>query len=243
MLLIAFIGLQKQLYNCCSSGNLDEFLQIVYHNPTAARELVSRKQQSMETTGSCTCDENSKPQDYLHVACKNGHLDIVQQIVALGVDVNYVSSDLTALAVACEAGHFRIVKFLSSKGAILHSNDESEDALSVFVACRAGHLDVVEFLISENPGILLTHGQGLLYTSCKEGHLEIVKFFLKKGVNINGSNVNKHSGKESLHTQPLHGACVGQQLGVIKYLIENGAEVNDSHVEHFWEIIGEVLLR
>ena len=234
-------GLQKQLYHSCSSGNLDELLQIVYHNPAASRELITGNQVLMETAA--CADDNKTPQDYMHVACRNGHLDVVQQLVSLGGVINHVVEDLTPLSVACDAGHLEIVKFLMSNSATLHSSEENQDALSVFMACKAGHCHIVEYLVSENPGVIQTHGQLLLYTSCKEGHLDIVKLLLKKGVSINSKCSGAAHNENHQNTQALHGACVGQQAAVVKYLIENGAEVNDSYIENFWEIIGEVLLR
>lgn len=81
-------------------------------------------------------------------ACRDGELDDVKALLALGFDM-HIYNDLP-FREACEAGQFRVAKFLWRKGQASGSpvdlHVQHHDALKK--ACRNGHVGVVRFLSS-----------------------------------------------------------------------------------------------
>lgn len=188
-------------------------------------------------------DSTTLPRNFLHMACENGHLDVVRELVNLGADVNQTSDEIgTPLCVACMKGHADIAKFLLSKGALVH--DPALGNLSpILLACKFGKHEVVEFLLSEEPLLLRTHGQFLLYEACRLGHAQVVRMLIKRGVDVDPPQIPLDSGDSQVLGSPLQGACVGQQTAIVNYLIENGAKVTCDIVDKYWELIGEALMR
>ena len=184
------------------------------------------------------------PSNFLHLACENGHLQVVQQLIEFGANVNQLSGDgLTPLSMACAKGHKDVARLLVSKGAFVHS-PELGRASPILLACCTGNHDVVEFLLSQQPHLLQTHGKLLIYDACSLGHLSIVKLLIRRGVDVNPASFREEADFDNgTRESPLHGACLGQQTDIVNYLMENGAEVTEEIVETFWEIIGDALLR
>ena len=170
---------------------------------------------------------------------------MVHQLVDFGADVNYASDDeLTPLGAACKNGHLSIAKFLISRGALVH--DPALGRFSpILLACRSGKHDIIELLLSEEPLLLRTHGQLLLYEACRLGHVQVVRLLIKRGLDINPPpfRVTTTDAEGQVPGSPLQGACVGLQTSVVNYLVENGAEVTDEIVENHWELIGQALMR
>lgn len=229
-------GVFKQLCEACRTGNLNTLFQAIYHNQDIAHELICGEESGTN---------DSTTRNFLYLACENGHLDVVRQLVDFGADVNLASyDDLTPLCAACMNGHAAIARFLISRGALVH--DPALGRFSpILLACRSGKHDVVELLLSEQPLLLRTHGQLLLHEACRLGHVQVVRLLIKKGIDINPLpyRVTTTDAEAQVPGSPLEGACVGLQTSVVNYLIENGAEVTDDIVENHWEIIGEALMR
>lgn len=233
-------GVFKQLSEACRTGNLDTLLQAIYYNQDIAHELICE-----EESWANESSHHNSPRNFLFVACENGHLDVVRQLVDFGADVNHASyDDLTPLCAACMKGHASVARFLISRGALVHDPALGRSS-PILLACRSGKRDVVELLLSEQPLLLRTHGQLLLYEACRLGHVQTVRLLIKKGVDVNPPPflVTTTDAHGRVPGTPLQGACVGQQPGVVNYLIENGAEVTHDIVEKYWELIGEALMR
>lgn len=84
---------------------------------------------------------------WLHVAAEQGKLDIVQKLVALGIDVNLTGgfADSTAIHVAASNGHGDVVRYLISCQAELNASGPEMNPL--FAAIREGKLDIVKMLV------------------------------------------------------------------------------------------------
>ena len=232
-------GVIKKLSEACITGNLDLLLQVIYYNRDSAQELICEAESDREES------PNHNTRNFLFVACENGHLEVVRKLVDFGADVNHASyDDLTPLCAACMNGHTNIAKFLISSGALVHDPALGQSS-PILLACRSGNHDIIELLLSEQPLLLRTHGQLLLYETCRLGHVQAVRLLIKKGVDINPSPllVTTTDAEARVPGVPLQGACVGQQTSVVNYLIENGAEVTPYIVEKYWELVGEALMR
>lgn len=233
-------GVIKLLTEACRTGDLETLLQAIYCNRDLAQELICREEGDGDESPDC-----DSPRSFLFMACENGHLDVVRQLIDFGANVNHASyDDLTPLCTACMKGHPTIVRFLISKGALVHDPALGPSS-PILLACRSGNHDIIEMLLSEQPTLLRTHGQLLLYDACRLGHVQVVRLLVKKGVDVNPPPflVTTTDSQGRLAECPLVGACVGQQTGVVNYLIENGAEVTAEIVEKHWELIGEALMR
>ena len=230
-----FSGVIKQLNEACRTGNLDTLLQALYCHHDIALDLICG--QELED------DDCPFPRDFLHIACENGHLDIVRQLIDFGADVNQISDEKgTPLCVACMEGHADIAQFLISKGALVH-DPALGNSSPISLACKSGKSEVMEFLLSEEPLLIRTHGQVLLYEACRLGHSQVVRLLIKKGVDVDPPQTLSDSQGSRAPGSPLQGACIGRQTAIVNYLIENGANVTCDIVDKYWELIGEALMR
>lgn len=84
---------------------------------------------------------------WLHVASRHGQLDIVKQLIALGMDVDTQGgiSGGKALNEATAGGHLDIVEYLVKHGADLDVQVSEQNAL--FTAIHGGHTRIAKFLI------------------------------------------------------------------------------------------------
>lgn len=233
-IIFVFLGVIKQLNEACRTGNLDTLLQAIYCHHDIAQDLIC---------GQDADDDRALPINFLHIACENGHLEVVRQLVDFGADVNRTSDEKgTPLCVACMEGHTDIAKFLISKGALVH-DPALGNSSPILLACKSGKSEVVEFLLSEEPLLLRTHGPVLLYEACRLGHAQVVRLLIKKGVDVDPPQMPLDSQGSRVPGSPLQGACVGRQTAIVNYLIENGANVTCDIVDKYWELIGEALMR
>lgn len=68
-------------------------------------------------------------------AAAQGHLNIVEHLLDLGVDINYRDADgLTPLALAAREGHFALTRALINQGA----KQLSHDTIGQYPLCSGG---------------------------------------------------------------------------------------------------------
>lgn len=76
----------------------------------------------------------------LQLACKEGHIDIVEYLLSLGADLH--ADNDNALQWAAKYGHLNIVMLLVSSGANVHANEDG----ALRAATKHQHTDIVDFL-------------------------------------------------------------------------------------------------
>ncbi|CAG2227856.1 unnamed protein product [Mytilus edulis] len=97
----------------------------------------------------------------LHLACQNGHCEVVKLLIGAGMNPNVTTNrGSTPLHTACQNGHFEIAKYL------IDLNDKLFNS----------RVDVTT---------KLKNGCSALHLACQNGHLEIVKLLIDAGMNSN----------------------------------------------------------
>lgn len=84
---------------------------------------------------------------WLHVAASVGSVEMVKELLDLGVDINARGGTLggNALNYAASNGHMEVVKYLLSCGAEMDVSEPERNPL--FSAIYGGHIEIVNLLI------------------------------------------------------------------------------------------------
>ncbi len=155
-------------------------------------------------------------------ATKLGHADIVQLLIAAGVDINYKGSlQDTTLIWAATYGHTKIAQLLIEMGADVNHSARYYDA-ALIEAARNGNSDIVKLLIDNNTNINITNNNGdtALIWAAQNGHTGIVKLLINNNANTN-INIQNNRGDTALIKAALKG-----YKDIVKILINNNANVN-----------------
>ncbi len=90
--------------------------------------------------------------DLLHVAAKEGHVDLVRFFIGKGLNVNGTnpftcgSTDTLTIHFSAKHGHLETVKCLVEHKANIYCKDRAERT-PFFLSAGEGNLDIVQFLI------------------------------------------------------------------------------------------------
>ena len=150
--------------------------------------------------------QNDKGETLLHLACRNGHFDIVRTLIEVydfNVEYNLDKQNNSSLHAACASEQFKVVAYLCQQ---LHIKAESLQS-AFLIACKAGCLPIVKLLfciiftrdrvkssIYQDNIILFKvnandlkrmvpinlHFASCLNSACSNGHLHIIKFLLEE---------------------------------------------------------------
>ncbi|MBZ6374535.1 MAG: ankyrin repeat domain-containing protein [Kocuria palustris] len=171
-------------------------------------------------------EENMKEHPISYAAAQ-GHLNIVEHLLDLGVDINYRDADgLTPLALAAREGHFALVRALLDRGAKQLSKDKMGQYPLAQAASR-GHHSIEDYLFEKlrqyphgktNPELDL---YWMLKYAAERGDDDRIRYLLSQG-----ADVNFQLPIES--QSPLCGALdlAPLPLSTTKLLLEAGADPN-----------------
>ncbi|KAL7939062.1 hypothetical protein V8C35DRAFT_276271 [Trichoderma chlorosporum] len=152
----------------------------------------------------------------LSLAADNGHLDIVQLLLANGAD----DKDGEALSSAADNGHLDIVQLLLANGA----DDKSSMALGWALrrAAGSGHLDILQLLLANGADYrYMYEDDETLVEAVQKGFTDIVQLLL----------VNGAYDKDSEVLRRALGWAVGHgDLDVVQLLLASGADDKDGQV-------------
>ncbi|KAI9771979.1 MAG: hypothetical protein M1839_002572 [Geoglossum umbratile] len=164
----------------------------------------------------------------LHIAAQHGHLGVVKQLLAAGMDVNSLPahrSGRSALQAAAEAGHIPLVRFLLTEGADINTPAASEDGLTALqAAAMRGDIQLVNLLIDRGANINASPGESggrtALQAAAQNGHTKICRLLLEKGAEINARPAD-FDGRTALQA-----AAEGGHEEIIRLLHCNDAHIN-----------------
>uniref|UniRef100_A0A665UCY1 Kinase D-interacting substrate of 220 kDa B-like n=1 Tax=Echeneis naucrates TaxID=173247 RepID=A0A665UCY1_ECHNA len=156
----------------------------------------------------------------LMLAAEQGSLEIVQELIRRGANVNLDDVDCwSALISAAKEGHLEVVKELLENSAYIEHRDMGGWTALTWAAYK-GRIEVTKVLLEHgaNPN---TTGQYSVYPiiwAAGRGHATIVKVLLQNGAKVNCS--------DKYGTTPLIWASRKGHFDCVMHLLESGADVD-----------------
>ena len=145
----------------------------------------------------------------IHWAVERGFADIVQILIANGVNVNAmtdgaIGKDRSALHIAAEAGNPAIVKALIESGADVNSSTDYKETPLHGVRLFVKNIEVIELLIEAGADINAStvFGSTPLHSASMLGAADVVSLLIGKGASVDSANKR---GLTPLHHAAQHG--------------------------------------
>ncbi|XP_067171310.1 ankyrin repeat domain-containing protein 26 isoform X3 [Apteryx mantelli] len=160
----------------------------------------------------------------LHLACANGHLEVVMYLVENKCKLNLCDSDdRSPLMKAVQCQQEECVAILLARGADPNLADVN-GSTALHLAAIAPNTSLAGQLLEHNARIDARNKMGYtpLALAVSEHHEEMVEFLLKKGADV-------HARDQSERT-PLMTAASGGELNLIKVLLRYGADVSHKDI-------------
>ncbi|CAL8395218.1 unnamed protein product [Arctogadus glacialis] len=157
----------------------------------------------------------------LMLASEQGSLEIVQELIRRGANVNLDDVDCwSALISGAKEGHLEVVKELLENSAYLEHRDMGGWTALMWAAYK-GRVEVCELLLENGANPNTTGQQYSVYPiiwAAGRGHADIVKLLLNNGAKVNCS--------DKYGTTPLIWASRKGHFESVMHLLENGADVD-----------------
>uniref|UniRef100_A0AAV2K717 KAP NTPase domain-containing protein n=1 Tax=Knipowitschia caucasica TaxID=637954 RepID=A0AAV2K717_KNICA len=157
----------------------------------------------------------------LMLAAEQGSLEIVQELIRRGANVNLDDVDCwSALISASKEGHLEVVKELLENSAYIEHRDMGGWTALTW-ACYKGRTEVCKLLLEEGANPNTTGQQYSVYPiiwAAGRGHSEVVRLLLEHGAKVNCS--------DKYGTTPLIWAARKGHYDCVMHLLENGADVD-----------------
>ncbi|XP_067311449.1 kinase D-interacting substrate of 220 kDa B isoform X1 [Pseudorasbora parva] len=187
-------------------------------------------------------------QTALMVASEQGSLEIVQELIRRGANVNLDDIDCwTALISAAKEGHAEVVKELLENNANVEHRDMGGWSALMWAAYK-GRVEVAHLLLEKgaNPNITGQYSVYPIIWAAGRGHAEIVRLLLQHGAKVNCS--------DKYGTTPLIWAARKGHYDCVMHLLEDGANVDQEGANSmtalivavrggFTEVVKELLKR
>ncbi|XP_067337281.1 kinase D-interacting substrate of 220 kDa B isoform X10 [Channa argus] len=157
----------------------------------------------------------------LMLAAEQGSLEIVQELIRRGANVNLDDVDCwSALISAAKEGHLEVVRELLENSAYIEHRDMGGWTALTW-ACYKGRVEVAKVLLEQGANPNTTGQQYSVYPiiwAAGRGHSEIVKLLLEQGAKVNCS--------DKYGTTPLIWAARKGHFDCVMHLLESGADVD-----------------
>ena len=158
------------------SGAYEDFVKAVTQNQ--AGEVTALLKRGIDPN---TPDQNGLPA--LHLAARDGSLDVVKTLVAAGADLNRRNAGgETAIMLAAIQGHLATVEFLLGKEAQINHPGWTP----LIYAATAGKNEVIKLLIENHAYIDSTspNGSTPLMMAVRGGHVTTVKLLVEEDADV-----------------------------------------------------------
>ena len=156
----------------------------------------------------------------LQAASAEGYLDIVEDLLNYGADLDASSEELgTALQAACGGGHVSTAKFLVTKGANVNQIS-GFGGTALAAAAYRGKSEIVSLLLHTGSNINLfagRYGTALLAASYR-GRTSVVKLLLDSGADVNIQGTR--------YGNALKAASEEGHLKIVQMLLDHGADIH-----------------
>lgn len=117
-------------------------------------------------------------------ACFNGNMDIIETLVELGADINYIGpNNITALLIATRKGQLDTVKFLCNNGANINKY--------IFEVCMLGNISIFDIYLLFGANVYEIDEENdmtCLIAAVHSNNVEMVERVLVMNVDINYQN-------------------------------------------------------
>ncbi|XP_072717371.1 ankyrin repeat domain-containing protein 26 isoform X4 [Ciconia boyciana] len=156
----------------------------------------------------------------LHLACANGHVDVVTYLVENKCKLNLFDNDnRSPLMKAVQCQQEKCVAILLEHGADPNLAD-ADGNTALHFAVLSPNTSVAGLLLEHNANIDAQNKEGYtpLILAVSEHHEEMVEFLLKKGADVHA--------RDQCERTPLMTAASGGELNLIKVLLRYGADVS-----------------
>uniref|UniRef100_A0A4W5NBH0 Kinase D interacting substrate 220 n=1 Tax=Hucho hucho TaxID=62062 RepID=A0A4W5NBH0_9TELE len=156
----------------------------------------------------------------LMVASEQGSLEMVQELLRRGANVNLDDVDCwTALISAAKEGHVEVVKELLANNASLEHRDMGGWSALMWASYK-GRVEVAQLLLEKgaSPNITGQYSVFPVIWAAGRGHAEIVHLLIKHGAKVNCS--------DKYGTTPLIWAARKGHFDSVMHLLVNGADVD-----------------
>ncbi|XP_017588562.1 PREDICTED: ankyrin repeat domain-containing protein 26 isoform X8 [Corvus brachyrhynchos] len=168
----------------------------------------------------CLSWEQLKERTALHLACANGHVDVVTYLVENKCKINLFDNDnRSPLMKAVQCQQEECVAILLEHGADPNLAD-TDGNTALHLAVLSGNTTLAGLLLENNANIDAQNKEGYtpLILAISEHHEEIMEFLLKKGADVHA--------RDQCERTPLMTAASGGELNLIKVLLRYGADVS-----------------
>lgn len=173
---------------------------------------------------------SEKNDSKLIIAAEKGNLNDLKAALndsSVKVDEIGEASGKTALMLACQNGHKRVVEMLLSKGANPHVLSQWGCNSAAREAVKAGHVEILKVLLDnkrEDTRFRLSLGYALIEAAIK-GRNNMVKLLLASGVDPN-VKATRESHCSYGETFALLEALIGSHKDMAQLLLDKGADIN-----------------
>ena len=149
----------------------------------------------------------------LMLACKRGHLKMMELMIEKGADVDFLTSSYparSALMLAVEDRKLNVVNLLIHLGAQVTDTTGSRRECALTIACKRGDMEIVKALLPTGP-----KGANLSEAKWPSG-----------GFNMVGPNNHlQYDGPCSCDMSPVNIAAEQGHLELLTWLLDGGAEI------------------
>jgi hypothetical protein len=163
---------------------------------------------------------HSENMTQIRLAALSNHHKVLEHCLSK-TGMNLEAKDIngrTALFLASELGHEKIVRMLLNRGADVDNGNRTSNALGA--ASSGGYENIVQLLLDRGAdiGVQSRYDGDALQAASSEGHDKIVQMLLDRG-----ANVNTHCGD---YSNALQAASSNGHDKIVQILLDRGADVN-----------------